>query len=64
MFILPNEIYRFNAIPIKIPMSFFTELEQLILKCVWDHKDPKSQSKNGEKKNELGGIMLPLYNLL
>ena len=64
MSIFPKAIYRFNAIPIKIPTTFFTELEQLILKCVWDHKDPKSQSNNGEKKSELGGNMLPLYNLI
>ena len=59
MTILPNAIYRFNGIPIKIPMAFFTELEQKISQFVWKHKRPQRDKAILFRINRAGGIRLP-----
>ena len=63
MTILPNSIYRFNAISIKLPMTFFTELKQKISQFISKQKKPQRAKVVLRKKNIAGGNNLPDFRL-
>ena len=56
-------IHRFNVVPIKLPMAFFTELEQKVSQFIWKHKTPQIAKSVLRKKNGAGGINLPDFRL-
>ena len=62
--ILPKTIYRFDRSSIKIPMVYFTELEQIFQKSIWNNKWPQIITAILRKKNKVGGINFFLIKLL